>query len=123
MKLPSQCGTNEDDKLPGIYSKLDPCVLIIASESKYVHVRLNPYHEELVEVARAKISELRDTMDMGVWRKQAVYSLDKMQAAPNTSFDENGNPGNPRGYHWCSRIETACRQDHTAIVQWRSYLE
>ena len=53
MTPPYRGGTHEEDKLPRIYSKLDPCVLSIASESKSAHVPLHPQHGQLVALTRA----------------------------------------------------------------------
>ena len=46
-----------------------------------------------------------------------------MRAAPDTSFDENRNPGNAAGWQCYGPIDVACCQLRAALVAWRNLKE
>ena len=102
VKPPYRFGTHEEDTLAELYSKLHPNVLILRPNSVSKHKMFNAQHEQLISTTRTCIVNLRNTIDMDGWRKTACLSIELMQTAPGTSFDENRNPGNAPGYQWCS---------------------
>ena len=53
MKQPQALGTHDDHKLAQVYSKLTPCMLIIASDAKSAHVSLNELRGMLVGVTNS----------------------------------------------------------------------
>ena len=53
-------------------------------------------------------------------RTTAELPFESMQAAPNTSFEENGNPGSAPRYQRSSKIEMSCRNLRSALFAWRS---
>ena len=119
MKAPYQFGTHEKDKLARLHSKLDHNVLVIASDLVSKQKPLNPQHEQHKSTTRAGIVDLRDVIDMDGWHQTVPFAIEDMQAAPDTSLDENGNPGNATGYQWYGLIEAACCQLRGAPVAWR----
>ena len=123
MKLPCRFGTHEEDLLARYYSKLDPNMLLFASDLISKHKPLNPQHAHLISTARACIDNLRETIDMEDWRTTASCPMYRMQAAPHTSFDGNGNLGNAPGYKSYGQKEVAYRQLRSALVALRNFNE
>ena len=65
------------------------------------------------------IHKLRGVADIDSWQKTAPFPYDTMRSAPDTSFDENRNPGSAPSYQWYTKIEVACQNFRSALVEWR----
>ena len=89
MKPPYRFGTHKGDPLSRLYSKLDPNVLVIASNSVEEHHFLNQRHTHVVSKTRTCINDLREAIDMDSWRTTAPFRFGSMRAAPDTCFDKN----------------------------------
>ena len=120
MKPPYQFGTHEEDPLARYYSKLDPNVLVIASDSVEERRFLDQRHAHVLSRTAPCIHDLREVVDMESWCTTAPFPFESMRAAPDTSFDENGNPGSAPSYQWYTKIEVAYRNRRSALVAWRS---
>ena len=123
MKLPYQFGTHEEDPLARYYSKLDPNVPVIASNSVEKHHPLNQRQTHAESRTRECINNLREVINIDVWRTAAAFPFGLMRAACDTSFDENENSGSAPGYQWYSRIQAACGNSPSALVTWRNWDE
>ena len=84
-------------------------MLVIASNSVEEHHPLNQRHAYVVSRTGACINDLREVIDMDSWRTTTPFPFESLQAAPDTSFDKDGNPGSAPPCQWYSRIEAACR--------------
>ena len=123
MRPPYRFGTHEDDPLAREYTKLDPQVLVIASNIKAGqregHHFLSLLHAEVVSKTTSTIFDLRDVVDIDSGRKTAPFPYYTMRSVPDTSFDESGTPGSTPSYQWYAKIEVACQNFRKALVGWR----
>ena len=123
MKPPYRFGTHEDDAMKSEYLKLEPSVLTIASSAmagqRARHVFLNERHGAVVTKTNATITELGKTINIDSWGRTAPFPYQMMRSAPDTSFHECGNAGGKPSYQWYTKIEVACQNFRTALVDWR----
>ena len=123
MKPPYRFGTYKDDPLGKEYTKLDPQVLVIAASliarQRRGHQFLSSRHATGVPKTNAIICELRDFVNIDSWRKTAPFPYETMRSTPDTSFHKSGTPGGAPSYQWCTKIQVACQNFRSALVDWQ----
>ena len=118
MKPPYKFWTHEEDPLHRLYSKLDPNG--ITSNSVEEHHFLNQGNANDVSRTRVCIWDLREVIDMEIWRPTAAFTFESMQPAPDKFFDEDRNPGSTPSYQWYTKIKASCRNLLSALMRWPS---
>ena len=109
--------------LPRLYSKLDPIVLVIVSNSVKEHHFLIQRDAHVLSRTRSCIHNLREVVNMDRWRTTALFPFESMQAASPMSLDENTSPGSALSYQWYTKIGFACGNLRLALVAWLSCVE
>ena len=120
MKPPHRFRTHQEDPLARCYNKLDPNVLVFASNSVEVHRFLSQRHTHVVSRTTACIYNPCDIVDIDSWCKTALFAFRSMPAAPDRSFNENRTPGSAPSYRWYTKIQVACQNVRSALVAWQS---
>ena len=57
---------------------------------------------------------------MDSWRATAPLLFQSMRAAPDISFDKNRNPGSAPRYQAYIKIQVACPNARSRLIEWRS---
>ena len=120
MKPPHRFRTHQEDPLARCYNKLDPNVLVFASNSVEVHRFLSQRHTHVLSRTTACIYNPCDIVDIDSWCKTALFAFRSMPAAPDRSFNENRTPGSAPSYRWYTKIQVACQNVRSALVAWQS---
>ena len=127
MKPPCRFATHEDDPFATEYIKLEPSVLTIAPRAmagqRGSHVFLSERHAAVVTTRNAAITQLSKTININRWGQTAPFPYDRMQSAPDTSFDRHWNARGKPSYQWYTKIEVACQNFRKSLVDWRRYNE